>query len=189
MGSGCWHSNVSLGFAFVKSYAGIAVAALVLFSACSSNKPTTAPQPNNAPPTGPTVSNNNNNPPSTELGMTGGADARAAAQAFLQAGKAQDLQALSAVWGNNQGPLRNQISHAELEKRELIMMCFFQFDTDSIGAPIAAPGSRVVFPVAMTLGSISKTTTVTTMVGPASRWYVEKIDLRAIEAFCQKSHR
>src|SRR5215469_9782046 len=91
-------------FAFVKSYAGLGVAALALVAACSSNKPTTQPQPNNPPPNGPIVSNNNNPPPS-DLGMTGGADARHAARAFLDAGKAQDLQALSAVWGNNQGPL------------------------------------------------------------------------------------
>jgi hypothetical protein len=170
----------------VKSYAGIAVAALALVAAaCSSNKPTNAPQPNNTPPSGPIVSNNTN-PPSTDLGMTGGSDARAAAQAFLDAGKAQDLQALSAVWGNNQGPLRNQISHAELEKRELIMMCFLKHDTDSIGKPAPAAGSRVTFPVTVTQAQVSKATTITTMLGPSSRWYVEKIDLRAIEAMCQR---
>jgi len=160
------------------------VAALALMAACSSNKPTTTPQPNTTPPTGPTVSNNK--PPTADLGMTGGADARAAARAFLEAGKAQDLQALSVVWGNNQGPLRNQISHDELEKRELIMMCFLKHDTDSIGAPSAAAGSRINFPVTLTQGGTSRTTMLTTMLGPSSRWYVEKIDLRAIEAMCQK---
>ena len=185
MGSGCWHSNVSLGFAFVKSYAGIAVAALALVAACSSNRPTTTtPPPSNAPPTGP--SGSNTNPPPSDLGVTGGGDARAAAQAFLDAGKAQDLQALSTVWGNNQGPLRNQISHDELEKRELIMMCFLKHDTDSIGGPRASAGSRIVFTVTLTQGQVSRATTITTMVGPSSRWYVEKIDLRPIEAMCQK---
>ena len=106
---------------------------------------------------------------------------------FLDAGKAQDLQALSAVWGSNQGPLRNQVSHDELEKRELVMMCFLQHDVDSIGAPSAAAGSRIVFPVTLSQGAVSRTTTLTTMVGPSSRWYVEKIDLRPIEALCQKS--
>ena len=118
--------------------------------------------------------------------MTGAPDARSAAQAFLDAGKAQDLQALSAVWGSNNGPLRNAVSHAELEKRELVMMCFLKHQTDSIGAPSAAAGSRIVFPVILTMGQVSRATTITTMLGPASRWYVEKIDLRAIEALCQK---
>jgi hypothetical protein len=156
---------------------------LALMAACSSNKPTTQPQPNNAP-TGPTVSNNN--PPPADAGMTGAPTAREAAQAFLDAGKAQDLQALSAVWGSSQGPLRNTEDRARLEKRELIMMCFFQFNTDSIGSPKAAAGSRVVFPVTLTRGSIARTTTITTMPGPGSRWYVETIDLPKIEAFCQK---
>ena len=105
---------------------------------------------------------------------------------FLDAGKAQDLQALSVVWGSNQGPLRNQESHDVLEKRELIMMCFLRHETDSIGSPSAAAGSRIVFPVTLTRGAISRATTITTMLGPSSRWYVEKIDLRAIEALCQK---
>jgi hypothetical protein len=156
---------------------------LALMAACSSNKPTTQPQPNNAP-TSPIASNNN--PPPADAGMTGAPTARDAAQAFLDAGKAQDLQALSAVWGSSQGPLRNTEDRAKLEKRELIMMCFFQFNTDSIGSPKAAAGSRVVFPVTLTRGSIARTTTITTMPGPGSRWYVETIDLPKIEAFCQK---
>jgi hypothetical protein len=169
-------------FAFVKSYAGTLVAALAVVAACSSNKPTTTNPPlsDNAPivnaPTAPTA----------ELGLTGATDARSAAQAFLNAGKAQDLQALSAVWGSKDGPLRNMVSHAELEKRELVMMCFLKHDTDSIGSPSAAAGSRVVFPVTLVSGRVSRVTSLTTMVGPASRWYVEKIDLRAIEALCQK---
>jgi len=170
-------------FAFVKSYAGILVAALAVLAACSSNKPTTTNPPvSNNPP----IANSTPTAPTTDLGLTGAADARSAARAFLDAGKAQDLQALSAVWGSNNGPLRNQVSHAELEKRELVMMCFLKHETDSIGAPSAAAGSRIVFPVTLTAGRVSRATTLTTMLGPASRWYVEKIDLRAIEALCQK---
>jgi hypothetical protein len=167
----------------VISYAGIVVAAAVL-AACSSNKPSTAPQPNNPPP-GPTAPSNSN-PPTTDLSLTGAPNARGAAQAFLDAGKAQDLQALSAVWGSTKGPLRNTESHDVLEKRELIMMCFFKYDTDSIGSPSAAAGSRIVFPVTLTKGNIVRTTTITTMPGPGSRWYVETIDLRPIEAMCQR---
>jgi hypothetical protein len=169
----------------VKSYAGIFVAALALLAACSSNKPSTTPQPTNGSQPGSIVSNNTNPSPSGELGMTGAPNARAAVQAFLDAGKAQDLQALSVVWGSTSGPLRNSESHNTLEKRELIMMCFLKHETDSIGAPSVAAGSRVVFPVTLTRGNLSRTTTITTMLGPSSRWYVETIDLPKIEALCQ----
>jgi hypothetical protein len=172
-------------FAFVKSYAGIFVAALALIAACSSNKPSTTPQPNNGSQPGPVVPNSNN-APDVDVNATGAPNARGAAQAFLDAGKAQDLQALSAVWGNTTGPLRNSESHDRLEKRELIMMCFFRFDTDSIGSPSAAPGSRIVFPVTLRRGAIAAATTITTVPGPSSRWYVETIDLPKIEKFCQK---
>jgi hypothetical protein len=154
-----------------------------MVAACSSNRPTTNPQPSNTLPTGATVTNN---PPPRDLSVTGAADARSAAQAFLDAGKAQDLQALSAVWGSGNGPLRNIVSHDELEKRELVMMCFLKHDTDSIGTPSAAAGSRINFPVTLTQGTVTRATTLTAMLGPSSRWYVEKIDLRPIEALCQK---
>jgi hypothetical protein len=174
-------------FAFVKSYAGTLVAALAIVAACSSNKPTTTPAPTNPPPGG-------NNPaaptaplPTTDFSTPGAPDARSAARAFLDAGKAQDLQALSAVWGSGNGPLRNMVSHDELEKRELVMMCFLRHSTDSIGVPEAAAGSRIIFPVSLTQGSVTRTTTLTTMLGPSSRWYVEKIDLRPIEPLCQKA--
>ncbi|HTD60107.1 MAG TPA: hypothetical protein VK679_05605 [Gemmatimonadaceae bacterium] len=167
----------------MKSYAGILVAALAVLAACSSNKPTTTNPPvDNNPPT----ANSTPTTPPADAGMTGAPTARQAAQAFLDAGKAQDLQALSVVWGSSQGPLRNTEDRAKLEKRELIMMCFFRFNSDSIGSPSAAAGGRIVFPVTLTRGNLARTTTITTMVGPASRWYVETIDLPKIEAFCQK---
>src|SRR5262249_37079488 len=100
--------------------------------------------------------------------------------------KNQDLQAASVVWGSNKGPLRNMVSHDELEKRELIMMCFLKHETDSIGSPSAAAGSRMVFPVTLTQGAVSRSTALTTILGPMSRLYVENIDLRPIEALCQK---
>jgi hypothetical protein len=171
----------------VKSYAGTFLAALAVaaLAACSSNKPpTTQPQPNNNPPTNP--GGVTAPPPSTDLNVTGAQDARTAARLFLDAGKNQDLQLMSAVWGSSNGPLRNMVSHDVLEKRELIMMCFLKHDADSIGSPSAAAGSRIVFPVTLTKGTTTRATTITTMLGPSSRWYVETIDLNKIEALCQK---
>jgi hypothetical protein len=172
-------------FALVKSYAGTLVAALAMAAACSSNKPNTTPAPASAPtgnnpaaPTAPLTT--------TDLGTPGAPDAHSAAQAFLDAGKAQDLQALSVVWGSASGPLRNMISHDELEKRELVIMCFLRHNADSIGSPEAAAGNRIIFPVVLTQGAITKKTVLTTMLGPSSRWYVEKIDLRPIEPLCQR---
>jgi hypothetical protein len=78
------------------------------------------------------------------------------------------------------------VSHDQLEKRELVMMCFLRHSADSIGSPQAAAGSRIIFPVTLTQGQVIRATTITTMLGPSSRWYVEKIDLRPIEALCQR---
>jgi hypothetical protein len=155
-----------------------------MLAACSSNKPTTQPQPSTNATASPIVAAPG--PAPADLNATGAADARTAVKAFLDAGRAQDLQALSAVWGSKDGPLRNMITHDQLEKRELIVMCFLKHDTDSIGSPSATAGSRMVFPATLTKGNISRTTNVTTIIGPSSRWYVETIDLRKIEALCQQ---
>ncbi len=120
------------------------------------------------------------------MGATGAPNAHAAVRAFLDAGRAQDLQALSAVWGSANGPLRNMITHDQLEKRELIIMCFLKHDTDSIGTPSASIGNRMLFPATLSQGGTSRTTTITAILGPSSRWYVETIDLPKIEALCQR---
>src|SRR5438045_4036676 len=65
---------------------------------------------------------------------TGGADARGAVLAFLDAAKNQDLQALSAVWGSTEGSVRDTgaIPRDEMEKRELVMMCYLSHDSHQI---------------------------------------------------------
>jgi len=47
---------------------------------------------------------------------------------FLAAVKAQDLQAMSVVWGTSKGPARDQLERSELEKREIIMQGCYDHD-------------------------------------------------------------
>jgi hypothetical protein len=177
-------------FAFVRTYSSALVAALAAVAACSSGPQTNAPPANppgpitGAPPVGGAIL-------LSEVvagGATGAADPRAAVQAFLDAAKAQDLQALSAVWGSVNGPARNTIPRADLEKRELVMMCFLHHETDSIGPQSAVAGNKLLFPVVLRRQSppLVRATTATVVLGPSSRWYVETIELKAVEAFCQR---
>ncbi len=159
------------------------IAALATIAGCSSGGTGGTASPPPANPPGPMSAPV---PAPTDVNATGAADGHAAVRAFLDAARAQDLQAFSAVWGGTNGPLRNMVGHDDFEKRELIMMCFLKHDSDSIGTASAAAGSRMTYPVRLTQGSTTRGTTVTTIQGPSSRWYVETVDLRPIEALCQK---
>jgi hypothetical protein len=116
---------------------------------------------------------------------TGAADPRLAVRAFLDAGKAQDLQAMSLVWGSVNGPARNTIPRDDLEKREIVLMCFLRHESDSIGTQSGVAGGKLSFPVVMTRANITRATAATVVLGANNRYYVETIELRPIEAFCQ----
>ena len=73
---------------------------------------------------------------------TGASSPRAAVDGFLGAVKAQDLQAMSTVWGNVKGPARDAIERAELEKRELIMQCYLNHDSYRIVSEAPGEASR-----------------------------------------------
>jgi hypothetical protein len=115
----------------------------------------------------------------------GAATPREAVDLFLAAARAQDVQAMSAVWGSTNGPAREFSPHDVSEKRLLIMMCFLKHDKGSVGAPGAAAGGRLIFPVTLTQGDLTRSTTITTIPGPASRYYVETFDMKAVEPLCQ----
>ena len=66
--------------------------------------------------------------------LAGATSSAAAVEQFLSAAKAQDLQAMSAVWGNAVSPMRERVDRQELERRLLIMTCHLRHDTSRIGA-------------------------------------------------------
>src|SRR5947207_13019239 len=85
--------------------------ALLFAGACRSRTtevPVTAPSP----------------APSSGTNAAGAASPRLALEAFLGAIRAQDLQAMSGVWGDKNGPARDAkvFSRAEMEQRELYLI-------------------------------------------------------------------
>ena len=66
---------------------------------------------------------------------SGGADtAQMAVVEFLNAARAQDLQGISAVWGNDESPTRDRVDRQELERRLMIIACHLRHDESRIGA-------------------------------------------------------
>ena len=151
-----------------------ALTVLSLSLACGSPRPNTAPQPSGTATTG-----------------TGAADARSAVLAFLAAGKGQDLQALSSVWGSTEGAvistsMSGREQREEMEKRELIMMCYLEHDSHQILSEAPAANNERVVAAQLRRGPLTRTANFYAVAGPGGRWYVRTFDMEVLTPFCRK---
>lgn len=120
--------------------------------------------------------------------MPGAPAPRAAVESFLSAVRAQDLQAMSMVWGSERGPARDIIpDRSELEKREIVMQCYLAHDRFRILGDVAGVENRRVFRVELSKGRLTRTTTFTTIAGPSDRFYVLEADLEPVKDLCQSN--
>jgi hypothetical protein len=128
-------------------------------------------------------------PSTTPAGAAyGAASPRAAVEAFLAGIRAGDLQAISAVWGDQRGPavIQSDISRDEVEKRELIMVCYFRHDQARVLEQVSSgEPSHTTYRVELTRGNRTRTPTVSTIQGPQGRWYVVNADIMAVRDFCE----
>jgi hypothetical protein len=111
-----------------------------------------------------------------------------AVQQFVDAAKAQDLQALSAVWGNAEGPVRDRADRRQLEQRLLLMVCHLRHDESRIGPPEPGEGGRVQYRVELTQGTLKASPWFKTIKSTQSgRWFVEDFEFAATRSFCSTS--
>ena len=134
----------------------LVAAALVLLSACPSPQPTGG-------------------------SATGARSSRAAVEAFLDAARAGDIQALTGVWGTEKGAARDRAPATEVEKSAVIMACHFRSDSYEIQSERAGENAERITRVELRKGTIRRTTTFNTVKGPADRWYVSNADIVAVQ--------
>jgi hypothetical protein len=120
-------------------------------------------------------------------GAIGAASGRGAVESFLKAVAAQDLQAMSGLWGNGKGLARDQLKREELEKRLIIMQCLMQHDRFRFpeDGPRLQTGGRQEHLVELTKGTAVARTTMITVIGPSGRWLVEDVDVTKLRDFCK----
>jgi hypothetical protein len=118
--------------------------------------------------------------------LTGAPAPRTAVEQFLAAIRAQDLQAMSVIWGSEKGPARDLIERQELEKRELIMQCMLSHDRFRIVSEGAGTAGKRVFRVELRRGTLTRATNFTSVQGPSDRWYVESADLEPVKDLCRQ---
>ena len=110
---------------------------------------------------------------------------REALATFLSAANAQDLQAMSAVWGDKDGSVRSsgKMGREEIEKREIIMMCYLKHDRYRVVSESPAVDNERVLGVELTKGKLARTAGFN-MATDGSRWYVRSADLEALRDLC-----
>jgi hypothetical protein len=138
------------------------VAGLLLLAACS-----TATQ---------TAANNGQ--------LTGAATAQLAVEQFLRAVNAKDLQAMGTVFGTKDGPARETMDRTELEKREIILACYFNHDSARILGEDQGTGGHREVRVELKKGNLTRQTIFYGIQGPGRRWYVDNMDIASVRDFC-----
>ena len=118
--------------------------------------------------------------------VVGASTPRAALEAFLAGVRAQDLQAMSAVWGTKDGPAREKVSRQYIEKQTFVMQCYFSHDRYRVMNETQGLEGRRVIRVSLTKGNLTRETTFTIIEGPSRRWYVEEADIMAVRDFCRQ---
>ena len=118
--------------------------------------------------------------------QTGAAGPQLAIDEFLAAAKNQDLQAMGALWGGPDGPARDLMPRNELEKRELIMMCYLKHDTYAVIGDAPNPGGSRAYVVSLSYKDLTRSTTFQLVTGPRGRWYVKDVDVIKLNDICAR---
>jgi hypothetical protein len=108
--------------------------------------------------------------------ITGAPSPRAAVDRLLAAIRAQDLQAVGAVWGDKRGAARDIMARDEYDQRVVVMQCYFSHDQSRVLSGPTTKVDTVLFNLELTKGQIRAQTTAKTLQGPGSRWYVLTMD-------------
>jgi len=118
-------------------------------------------------------------------GGLGAATPRAAVEQFLAAVRAEDIQAMSAVWGTTRGSVRGTMDRAELEQTMVILQRYHVHDSSVIVQETPGRDGRRVFQVELLCNQTTRRPTFYAVEGPQRRWYMESIDLVAVPDQCR----
>lgn len=124
--------------------------------------------------------------PSRNSNVTGGSTARSAVEQFLTAVKAQDIQAMSVLFGTNNGPSRDNMNRDELEKRLVILQCYFNHDKFRILSESPGESGHKVLEVELSRDGNLRTPNFYAVPGPQNRWYIDNMEIAAVRDFCRK---
>ena len=164
-----------------------ALLAFFLLTACSRAATTTTTSTGavGAPPSAPATSE----PSRPSDGATGAASPRLAVENFLNAVRAQDIQAMATIFGTNRGPSRDNMNREELEKRLIILQCYFNHDKFRIVGESPGDGGHRVIATELTRGTNNRTPRFYVIPGPSNRYYIDNMEIAAVRDFCRADNK
>jgi hypothetical protein len=123
-------------------------------------------------------------PPPSDPNAPGAATPREAVQRFMSAAKAQDLQAMSIIWGTSAGPARSTMGQQEIEQREVVMMGCLKHDDFRIASEGPAANRERVLGVDVRFRDLTRSTNFYATPGPSNRWFVRSFDMESLRDIC-----
>lgn len=125
--------------------------------------------------------------PSTSAGA-GAASPTAAVEQMLSAARAQDLQAITAVWGDENGLVRDRTPKDEVESRAFIIACVLRNDTRKVGDASPAGHGRVFVTADLTQGKSAGSLRFEVAPTTGGRWLVANFDVSVLQnkGFCSR---
>lgn len=94
---------------------------------------------------------------------------------------------MSLIFGTSRGPSLENMSREELERRLVILQCYFDHDKFRILGESPGEGGHKIVEVALTKLTITRTPSFYAVPGPGGRWYVDNMEIAAVRDFCRKS--
>ena len=92
---------------------------------------------------------------------------------------------MSGAWGDRDGAVRDnkKMSRAEMEQRELLLMCYFRHDKFRVVGDSPGTNGERVMSVELTKGTLTRTTNFFLVQG-RERWYVRSADIEPVRDLC-----
>jgi hypothetical protein len=123
--------------------------------------------------------------PQRPTNVTGASTARSAVEQFLEAVRAQDLQAMSVIFGTSKGPSRDNMNREELEKRLVILQCYFNHEKFRVLSEFPGDDGHRVIEVELSKQGNLRTPNFYVVPGPSNRWYIDNMEIAAVRDFCR----
>jgi hypothetical protein len=87
---------------------------------------------------------------------------------------------MSVLFGTSRGPSRDNMPRDELEKRLIILQCYFNHDKSRFVQESVAGGGHRVVQYELTRGQITRAPSFYAIQGPNGRWYVDNMEIAVV---------
>ena len=92
---------------------------------------------------------------------------------------------MSVTFGTSNGPARDNMNREELEKRLIILQCYFNHDKFRILRDFPGEDKHRVVVVELTRGTVVRSPSFYTIAGPGGRYFVDNMEIAAVRDFCR----